>query len=261
MLNSGSFISYLLFLNLVISDLFNHDNKNCKPACIDVREGEYDLIEKCRIVVGYDDLFHSIGSTKVTLQKGRFWDFTCSRRLNGEASADGAINGYRPDENPEEKKVETDFSLDLTCCDPDDQNCKEVSLFCLWAQFDIHFQCKTSDKAPIIHIGPKADPKTKFFADVKFNNTNFEHKEEHLHIQECTYTEYDSNDMPTAEVVLIKDGCDVSNGLADFKGNYLTMILFFMIFIEISFFLIIIFSSKSLEEKSRPILLEALSNW
>ena len=84
-------------------------------------------IEKCRIVVGYDDLIHSIGNTKVTLQKGRFWDYTCSRKLTGEASGDGAVNGHVEEETPEEKKVETDFSLDLTCCDPDDQNCKEVS--------------------------------------------------------------------------------------------------------------------------------------
>ena len=128
-LSSGNFISYWFLLNQVISDLFNYGKGNqfCQPACKTVEEGEYDLIEKCRIVVGYDDLVHSFGTTQVTLQKGRFWDFTCSRRLNGEASADGAINGYRPDENPEEKKVETDFSLDLTCCDPEDQNCKEVS--------------------------------------------------------------------------------------------------------------------------------------
>ena len=103
-------------------------------------------------------------------------------------------------------------------------------VFCLLAYFNLHIQCKTSDKAPIIHIGPKADPKTKFFADVKFNNTNWEHKEEHLHIQECIYTEYDSNDKPTADFTLIEDGCDVSEGLAKFKGNYLT-ISFLMTFI------------------------------
>ena len=75
----------------------------------------------------------------------------------------------------------------------------------------------------MIHIGPKADARTSFFADVKFDNTDFEHKEEHLHIQECTYTEYDRNDQPTADFTLIKDGCDVSLGLAKFKGNYLTI--------------------------------------
>ena len=127
MLNSGSFILYFLFLNLVISDLFNHDNKNCQPACKTVQEGEYDLIEKCRIIVGYDDLLHKFGHNTVTTQKGRFWDFTCSRKLNGEASGNGAVNGTVEEETPEEKKVETYFSLDLTCCDPDDQNCKEVS--------------------------------------------------------------------------------------------------------------------------------------
>ena len=133
MLNSGSFILYFLFLNLVISDLFNHDNKNCQPACKTVQEGEYDLIEQCRIVVGYDDLFHSIGSTKVTLQKGRFWDFTCSRKLNGEAGDDGAVIGERENDNPKNETVETDFSVDLTCCDPADNSCKEVSFFCIRA--------------------------------------------------------------------------------------------------------------------------------
>ena len=57
-----------------------------------------------------------------------------------------------------------------------------------------------------------------------FNNTDFEYKKEHLHIQECIYTEYDSNDEPTAEPVkLIENGCDVSNGLTKFKGNYSTV--------------------------------------
>ena len=131
MLNSGSFILYFLFLNLVISDLFNHDNKNCQPACKTVQEGEYDLIEQCRIVVGYDDLLHSFGNTQVTLQKGRFWDFTCSRNMTGYADANGAVNGTTEKVKKETKTVETDFSLDLTCCDPSDQNCKEVS-FCLY---------------------------------------------------------------------------------------------------------------------------------
>ena len=129
MLNSGSFISYLLFVYLVISDLFNHDNKNCQPACKTVQEGEYDLIEQCRIVVGYDDLLHSFGNSQVTLQKGRFWDFTCSRKLTGEASDDGGVNGTTEEVKKETKTVETDFSLDLTCCDPDDANCKEVSFY------------------------------------------------------------------------------------------------------------------------------------
>ena len=96
-------------------------------------------------------------------------------------------------------------------------------VFCILAYFNLHIQCKTSDKAPIIHIGPKANAETSFFADVMFNNTNFEHKNEHLHIQECIYTEYDSNDQPTADPVkLIENGCDVSNGLIILKGNFST---------------------------------------
>ena len=126
-LSSGSLISNWLILNQVISDLFNYANEYCQPACKTIEEGEYDLIEKCRIIVGYDDLLHKFGHNTVTTQKGRFWDFTCSRKLNGEASADGAVNGIVEKETPEEKMVETYFSLDLTCCDPDDQNCKEVS--------------------------------------------------------------------------------------------------------------------------------------
>ena len=85
-------------------------------------------IEKCRIIVGYDDLLHTVGNTRVTLQKGHFWDFTCSRKLTGEASGDGAVNGERLDTNTEEKEVEIDFSLDLTCCDPADETCKQVGL-------------------------------------------------------------------------------------------------------------------------------------
>ena len=84
-------------------------------------------IEKCRIIVGYDDLLHTVGNTRVTLQKGHFWDFTCSRKLTGEARDDGAVIGERLDTETEEKEVEIDFSLDLTCCDPADENCKQVS--------------------------------------------------------------------------------------------------------------------------------------
>ena len=90
-----------------------------------------------------------------------------------------------------------------------------------------------------MHIGPKADPKTKFFVDVKFNNIGYEHKNEHLHIQECTYTEYDSNDHAIGAFTLIKDGCDVSNGLAQFKGNYLKIsFLMTLIVLLRSYFLI-----------------------
>ena len=128
-MSSGNFISYWFLLNQVISDLFNYGKGNqfCQPACKTVEEGEYGLIEKCRIVVGYDDLVHSLGTTQVTLQKGRFWDFTCSRKLTGEASGDGAVNGQVEEETPEEKMIETDFSIDLTCCDPADKKCKQVS--------------------------------------------------------------------------------------------------------------------------------------
>ena len=130
-LSSGSLILYRLILNPFISDLFNNAEKTCQPACEIVEEGEYDLFEKCRIVVGYDDLLHSFGSTKVTLQKGRFWDFTCSRKLNGEAGDDGAVIGERENDNPKNETVETDFRLDLTCCDPADETCKEVDFLFL----------------------------------------------------------------------------------------------------------------------------------
>ena len=130
-LSSGSLISNWLILNQVISDLFNYGNgkETCQPACKTVEEGEYDLIEKCRIIVGYDDLLHKFGHNTVTTQKGRFWDFTCSRNMTGYADANGAVNGTTEKVKKETKTVETDFSLDLTCCDPDDANCKEVSLY------------------------------------------------------------------------------------------------------------------------------------
>ena len=128
-LSSGSLILYRLILNPFISDLFNNAEKTCQPACKIVNDGAYDLYEKCRIVVGYDDLLHNTGSITVTTQKGRFWDFTCSRKLTGEASGDGAVNGTVEEETPEEKMVETDFSIDLTCCDPADKKCKQVSFF------------------------------------------------------------------------------------------------------------------------------------
>ena len=130
-MSSGSLISYWFILDRNISDLFNNNNKTCQPACEIVQVGEYDLIKKCRIVVGYDDLLYKFGQNTVTIQKGRFWDFTCTRKLNGEAGDDGAVIGERENDNPKNETVETDFRLDLTCCDPADETCKEVDFLFL----------------------------------------------------------------------------------------------------------------------------------
>ena len=184
-----------------------------------------DSVESCRIIVGYDDLIvKAFGDKSVLLQKGRFWDFTCSRKLTGEASGNGAVVANTVNDGPEVGNLTTEFSLDITCCDPDDKTCKQVGFTFKEVQFSLYVQCLTSEDAPIIHIGPKAEPLTSFFVDLKFNNTNYEHKDEHLHIQECKYMEYDGNNQPTDTVTLIQNGCDMSNqGFAKFKRKYFTI--------------------------------------
>ena len=117
------FIIY--FIQFYSSNLFNNPERNCQPAC---KMEQNDSVESCRIIVGYDDLIvKAFGDKSVLLQKGRFWDFTCSRKLTGEASGNGAVVANTVNDGPEVGNLTTEFSLDITCCDPDDKTCKQVS--------------------------------------------------------------------------------------------------------------------------------------
>ena len=61
---------------------------------------------------------------------------------------------------------------------------------------------------------------------MNFDNSRYEHKEEYLHIDQCTYTEYDGNDVALGDQIkLIKDGCDETFGLVSFKGCIFNFIL------------------------------------
>ena len=56
---------------------------------------------------------------------------------------------------------------------------------------------------------------------MNFDNTNYKHKNEYLHIDQCIYTEYDGDEKALGQQLeLIKDGCDETSGLIKFKGFY-----------------------------------------
>ena len=80
----------------------------------------------------------------------------------------------------------------------------------------------------MIPIGPNADPKSSFFVDAMFDNSGYEHRNEHLHIQQCTYVEYDEAGNYLSSMQLIEDGCDktvsetsdgIRSSLIKFKGK------------------------------------------
>ena len=61
---------------------------------------------------------------------------------------------------------------------------------------------------------------------MNFDNTNYKHKDEYLHIDQCTYTEYDGDDETMGDqIVLIEDGCDETLGLVSFKGSLFTFLI------------------------------------
>ena len=69
-----------------------------------------------------------------------------------------------------------------------------------------------------MRIGPNADPKEMFFVDVSFED---QARDEYLHIEECTYKEYDENGVQMGNTInLIENGCDISGGLIKFKGDF-----------------------------------------
>ena len=86
----------------------------------------------------------------------------------------------------------------------------------------------------MIPIGPNADPKSSFFVDAMFDNSGYEHRNEHLHIQQCTYVEYDEAGNYLNSLQLIEDGCDktisklngIRSSLIKFKGkSYLELFI------------------------------------
>ena len=111
------------------ADLFNH--AECKPDC-EVIERNGTLIETCRSIVGYDDLFHTFpNGPRVRLQTGDWWDFTCTRNISDYVTDVGGVESER---NPvvEYGEVDYGFSLNLLCRDPSDPECnQECFYFCL----------------------------------------------------------------------------------------------------------------------------------
>ena len=81
------------------------------------------------MIVGYNDLFHTIGRSgqRVRLQTGEYWDFTCTRKLTGTDDDNGIVDGTTDKPEAENQLVETDFNVDIMCCDPADESCEQVS--------------------------------------------------------------------------------------------------------------------------------------
>ena len=82
------------------------------------------------MIVGYNDLYHLIPQIdkEIRLQIGEYWDFTCKRKLTGEASGDGAIDGSTEAPVTEQGHINTEFYMDIMCCDPEENDtCKQVS--------------------------------------------------------------------------------------------------------------------------------------
>jgi len=189
-------LGYVEFANL-----FNH--AECAPDCeVDERNGT--LVETCRTIVGYDDLFHTLPSgPRVRLQAGDWWDFTCTRKLTGEVGDEGGVE--QDDSNDDSNDIigesSNEFSLELMCCDPSDPECN---------------QCNTeTNRTHIMRISPNADPDDSFFIDIKMEN---QERDEYIHIEECMYTERDDfGEQVGDSILLIEDGCDLSGGLIQFK--------------------------------------------
>ena len=81
------------------------------------------------MIVGYNDLFHTIGRSgqRVRLQTGEYWDFTCTRKLTGTGGDGGKVDETTDKPGAETGFVETDFNVDIMCCDPEDESCEQVS--------------------------------------------------------------------------------------------------------------------------------------
>ena len=81
------------------------------------------------MIVGYNDLFHTIGRSgqRVRLQTGEYWDFTCTRKLTGEDNVVGGVDSTTEEPDKEEQVIETNFNVDIMCCDPADDTCTQVS--------------------------------------------------------------------------------------------------------------------------------------
>ena len=127
-------MSYLIkTTNILLSNLFNHDE--CQANCF-IESNNGTISEICRTIIGFDDLFHSIPGTeqRVRLQAGQYWDFSCSRKLSDSVGDDGSVqdgnygNGDGSgDDNVLVGSVNSNFKVELMCCDPSDPDCNQVS--------------------------------------------------------------------------------------------------------------------------------------
>ena len=127
-------------------NIFNHPE--CAAHCEYEKQNE-TLHQVCTTLIGYDDLIFTMPGTNVTakVESGEFWELSCSTKLQGEVFDFGVVMNGDGNQNITDEKdgQEIDFSLDIMCCDPEDDSCD---------------QCTTiNDTVPIIKIGPnsKAD--------------------------------------------------------------------------------------------------------
>ena len=82
-------------------------------------------------------------NTTAKVESGEFWELSCSTKLQDVVFDFGAVqNGDNQITQKNGTTEEIDFSLDIMCCDPEDENCNQCT--------------KINDTLPIIKIGPKS---------------------------------------------------------------------------------------------------------
>ena len=81
------------------------------------------------MIVGYNDLSHQFphNGQIATLQYGEYWDFTCTRKLTGEVNGTAAVDGTSENTEKNGTNADTEFNMDIMCCDPEEKNCEQVS--------------------------------------------------------------------------------------------------------------------------------------
>ena len=95
-----------------------------------------------------------------------------------------------------------EFSLDVMCCDPTETDCK---------------QCGTTDDlVPIIKIGPKSKPDSRFFVQTAMNTNGRDMG--YIHIESLVYQAFDHDGKQVLGISMIEDGCNLVGNLIEFKG-------------------------------------------
>lgn len=188
----GEMITEAGITKVLFDDIFN--NQDCMPKCQLKEEIDGSLSERCDVVIGYDDLMLSLngtGSEPAAMARGASWELTCFRTLQDTVEDTGMVIDEPLAPVESDTRIETIFSLDIACCDPEDPNCTD--------------DCT---RTPVIQIGPYAVHK-KFFMKMGFEYGNKVLKDRgYLHIESCTFEEIDENgNILNGPLELIHDGC------------------------------------------------------